>query len=145
MGKTSDSKAATLMAAVSVIALSVGMSSAQAEDSNKSDYSAQHKGDSAYMKYEKHNSSQIKIDSNQQKGDAHYLKYESSQVKGQSSQLKLDSQQVKGGTMQNSNSVQNKKNSVGFNPQPDPPGDSVQQKGTSMQQKTNAGQSGPSN
>lgn len=160
MGKASDNRAAALMAAVSVIALSVGMVSAQAEDSKgvtiqqKTGGSDQKKADTHYMKYE---SSQLKGDSSQQKGsnqikgDSHYLKYESSQMKGGSSQLKLDSQQIKGATTQNGNSVQNKKNSVGFNPQPDPPGDisvqhkgnSVQQKGSSVQQKVNAGSLNP--
>jgi hypothetical protein len=131
MGKTStDNKIATLMAAVSVIGLSVGMMPAKADDLNKQQETAalfiKHDSNQSKVK----GSSQIKIDSQQikygsqqQKADARQLKIDSVtikqnsiQQKGHSQNIKLDSKQIK------IDSMQQKGTTHSLNPQPLPPG-----------------------
>lgn len=130
MGKTSaDSKAATLMAAVSIIGLSVGMTPAAAEDANKGvliglsqqdKHSTQVKQSTSNQYKE---SNQLKLQgSNQLKLENHYLKYDSNQHKADSHQLKYESQQIKGESVQRKNSTQMKQNTHSLNPQPLPPG-----------------------
>lgn len=125
MGKLTASRS-KLLAAVSVLGLSVGMMPTQAADQNgQPDMSQQQK-----------DSHQLKLDSNQYK-ESHQLKLDSAQHKlnsnqyKESNQLKLDSTQVKQNSSQMKlNSNQYKENATvspgakqGFNPQPDPPGD----------------------
>ena len=102
---TAKHKAGTLVAAVSLIGLSVGMVAAQAEDNSNNQgiligLSKQHKG----------------MDSQQ-------IKLNSSQIKGESSQLKYESQQIKQNSLQQKGtSAQVKLNPAALNPQPEPPG-----------------------
>jgi hypothetical protein len=120
-----STRTATLLAAASVIAISVGMEPALADGQNANNgiligLSKQKKMDSAQQKGSQqikgeaftvklHNSQQIKQDSQQLKLDANHIKMDSNQ-------LKLDSKQVKGG------SIQQKVNAGALNPQPEPPG-----------------------
>ena len=108
--ETSKNRAGTLLAAASIIGLSVGMVSAEAADtgnnqgvliglSKQDKHAAQLKYESQQKKY---------MPSNQIKGDSSQLKY-------QSQQLKLDSAQQKGISTQLKTQHQ-------LNPQPLPPG-----------------------
>jgi len=127
---------ARLLAAVSVLGVSVGMTAAVAEDSqNKGVLIGLSKQDkhANQLKYE---STQDKWHSSQIKGENNYLKYESSQdkwrsnqdkwhssqIKGESSQIKLDATQMKYSTQQKVNSTQTKIDAGALNPQPEPPG-----------------------
>ena len=122
--KSSHTTSATLLAAVSVIAISVGMEPALADGSNgnngvliglsKQQKDAnQIKGESNQHKGEAFT---VKLDSNQHKLDSKFIKMDSYQHKMNSNYLKLDSHQVKG------NSVQQKGSTKALNPQPEPPG-----------------------
>jgi len=106
--ETPKHKAGTLLAAVSLIGMSVGMVAAQAEDNNNQGVliglSKQDKS-STQLKYE---SQQIKLHSGQIKGESSQLKYGSQQIKLNSTQQKGVSNQLK---------TQNQ-----LNPQPEPPG-----------------------
>jgi hypothetical protein len=109
-GKTSgEARRRGLLAAVSVLSVSLGMASAHADtpqdsskwgaDQQKGSSSGKANADSIFIKG---GSSQLKIDSTQQKGqsslklDSTQLKIDSTQQKVTSSQLKIDSTQQKG-------------------------------------------------
>jgi hypothetical protein len=115
--KNSHTASATLLAAVSVIAISVGMEPAIAADSNGNNgvligMSKQHK-----------DSTQIKGESNQHKGESFTVKMDSNQHKMNSSQIKMDSNHIKIDSNQmKGTSVQQKHNTKTLNPQPEPPG-----------------------
>jgi TolA-binding protein len=104
-----------LLAAVSVLSLSVGMVPALAADQNNQGTSTQIKGETHQIKLDsmqhKQNSNQLKLDSTQIKGESHQIKYDSMQHKQNSNQIKQDSIQLK----QNDNTHH-------LNPQPLPPG-----------------------
>jgi len=101
---TPTAKAGTLLAAVSIIGLSVGMVSAEAADTGNN------QGVLIGLSKQDKSSAQIKMDSQQKK----YMP--SGQIKYDSQQIKLHSVQQKG------TSAQTKMNSVELNPQPLPPG-----------------------
>jgi len=91
----------TLLAAASIIGMSVGMVAAQAEETGNSQgvligLSQQDKH-AAQLKYQ---SQQDKWHSSQLKGESSQLKYESSQIKYGSQQIKLHSTQQKGESVQ---------------------------------------------
>jgi len=124
----------TLLAAASVIALSVGMDAALADDTNNNGVliglSKQNKTDANQVKGQttqhKGESYTVKMGGSQQiKGESHTIKMGGSQqIKGESytvkmggsQQIKQDSNQIKG------NSVQQKLDAKSLNPQPEPPG-----------------------
>jgi hypothetical protein len=93
---------AGLLAAVSIIGMSVGMVAAEAADNGNQGIligmSQQHKASTQI----KQNSSQIKLDSQQWKSDSQQWKNDSMQHKGNSMQMKGQSHEL--------------------NPQPEPPG-----------------------
>lgn len=93
-----------LMAAVSVLGVSVGMANAADTTDNAN----------AAGVYEKHHTA-LKLDSTQDK-------WHSTQIKGESSSIKLDSHMMKYGVQQKGNSVQGKVHAGELNPQPLPPG-----------------------
>jgi len=103
-----DIQAGTLLAAVSIIAMSVGMVSAEAADN------ANNQGVLIGLSKQDKTSTQLKYESHQDKWHSSQLKGESSQLKYQSQQLKLNSTQQKGNSMQ--------MKSHELNPQPEPPG-----------------------
>ena len=80
---------AALLAAVSALGISLGVSAASialaGESPNESRYAAP-------------GSQQIKLDTQHLKGDSQQLKPDSQHLKGQRQQIKLDSQQIKGGS-----------------------------------------------
>ena len=96
----SKAQAGKLLAAVSIIGMSVGMVAAQAAENGN-------QGILIGMSQQQKASTQLKYESHQDK-------WHSSQIKGESSQIKLDSMQHKG------NSMQIKTHEL--NPQPEPPG-----------------------
>ena len=98
----SKAQAGELLAAVSIIGMSVGMVAAQAADNGN-------QGILIGMSQQQKASTQLKYESHQDK-------WHSSQIKGDSSQIKLDSMQHKG------TSMQMKGQSHELNPQPEPPG-----------------------
>ena len=94
---------AALLAAVSALGISLGVSAASValadESPKESRYatpgSQQIKLDTQHIKGE---SQQLKLDSQHIKGESQQLKLDSQHLKGESQQLKLDSQHVKGET-----------------------------------------------
>jgi hypothetical protein len=107
--KSSHKSSATLLAAVSVIAISVGMEPALADNDHPNGGILIGNGVPTGVSKQHKDSTQIKMESNQHKMNSNQLKLDSNHIK-------IDSQQVKG------HSVQQKQNTKALNPQPEPPG-----------------------